>query len=189
MATAPDITTPKLMTAEELMRLPTGMGKRFELIHGELKTMSPAGFKHGRITMKIGARLQSHTSGRGLGIVAAAETGYRLRSNPDTVRAPDVSFVSKAKLEKVGEVTAFFPGAPDLAVEVVSPDDTAAEVKSKVSEYFEAGAKAVWIIYPDSREVVVFRSARESVVLSEQDTLDGGEVIPGFTCRVAELFE
>jgi Uma2 family endonuclease len=189
MAAAPDVTTPKLMTAEELIRLSTGMGKRYELVHGELKTMSPAGFKHGRIAMKIGARLQTHASSRGLGSVAAAETGYRLRNNPDTVRAPDVSFVSKARLDKIGEVTAFFPGAPDLAVEVVSPDDTATEVKIKVSEYFEAGGKLVWIIYPDTREVVVFRSARESTVLSSQDTLDGGEVIPGFTCRVAELFE
>jgi len=189
MAAAPEVTIPKLMTAEELIHLPTGMGKRYELVHGALKTMSPAGFKHGRIAMRIGARLQTHVSSRGLGSVAAAETGYRLRSNPDTVRAPDVSFVSKARLDKTGEVTAFFPGAPDLAVEVVSPDDTATEVKTEVSEYFEAGAKLVWIIYPDTQEAVVFRSARESVVLVSQDTLDGGEVIPGFTCRVAELFE
>ena len=179
----------KVMTAEELIRLPMGMGKRYELVRGELKTMTPAGFEHGEIAMELGERLKAYVRAKKLGTVPAAETGYRLRTNPDTVRAPDVSFVSRARREGAGKVKGYFPGAPDLAVEVVSPDDTAAEVKTKVSEYFEAGAKLVWIIYPDTREVVVFRSARESSVLSAEDTLDGGEVVPGFACPVAELFE
>jgi len=179
----------KRMTAEELIRLPTGMGARYELVKGVLITMSPAGFEHGDIAGELGSRLRVYVRAKRLGTVPAAETGYRLRSNPDTVRAPDVSFVSKARVDKAGKTQGYFHGAPDLAVEVVSPDDTAAEVKTKVNEYFDAGSKSVWIVYPDSREVVVFRSARESVVLSVQDTLDGGEVIPGFTCRVAELFE
>ncbi len=179
----------KLMTAEELIRRPTGMGARYELVKGVLITMSPAGFEHGDIAGELGSRLRVYVRAKRLGTVPAAETGYRLRSNPDTVRAPDVSFVSKARVDKAGKTQGYFPGAPDLAVEVVSPDDTAAEVKTNVNEYFDAGSKSVWIVYPDSREVVVFRSARESVVLSVQDTLDGGEVIPGFTCRVAELFE
>jgi Uma2 family endonuclease len=179
----------KLMTAEELIRLSTGMGKRYELVKGVLITMSPAGFEHGDITGELGSRLRAYVRARRLGTVPAAETGYRLRINPDTVRAPDVSFVSKVRVDEAGKTKGYFPGAPDLAVEVVSPDDTAVEVKTKVNEYFEAGAKSVWIIYPETREVVVFRSARESVALSEQDTLDGGDLIPGFTCRVAELFE
>ena len=183
------VTADKIVTAEELIRLPMGMGKRYELVRGELKTMTPAGFEHGDIAAELGTRLRAYVRAKRLGAVPAAETGYRLQSNPDTVRAPDVSFVAKARVDKVGKMKGYFPGAPDLAVEVVSPDDTASEVKTKVSEYFEAGAKLVWIIYPDTREVVVFRSARESTVLSSQDTLDGGEVIPGFSCTVAELFE
>ncbi len=179
----------RILTAEELIRLPMGMGKRYELVRGELKTMTPAGFEHGDIAAELGTRLRAYVRSKHLGTVPAAETGYRLQSNPDTVRAPDVSFVAKARVDKVGKMKGYFPGAPDLAVEVVSPDDTAAEVKTKVSEYFEAGTQSVWIIYPDIREVVVFRSARESVVLSKADSLEGGEVIPGFTCRVAELFE
>lgn len=179
----------KLMTAEELIRLPTGMGERYELVRGELKTMSPAGSRHGRISARVGRLLDQYVSGKKLGEVFGAETGFTLRRNPDTVRAPDAAFVAAARVPPEGVPIGYWPGAPDLAVEVVSPDDTAAEVKTKINEYFDAGAKSVWIVYPDTREVVVFRSARESVVLSEQDTLDGGEVIPGFACPVAELFE
>lgn len=183
------VTAQKLMTAEELIRLPTGMGKRYELIQGELRTMTPAGFQHGDITAELGSRLRTYVRAKRLGTVPAAETGYRLTSNPDTVRAPDVSFVSKARVDQVGKVKGYFPGAPDLAVEVVSPDDAAADIQAKVSEYFQAGTSLVWIIYPNTREVVVFKTTRESLVLSHQDKLEGGAIIPGFTCSVAELFE
>ena len=90
---------------------------------------------------------------------------------------------------KTGRVKGFFPGAPDLAVEVVSPTDAAAEVQRKVREYFDAGAQQAWVVYPDLREVMVFRSVRESVTLAAADTLDGGALIPGFVCPVAQLFE
>lgn len=176
-------------TAEALLRLPTGLGERYELVKGELKIMSPAGFEHGEIAMALGERLRAYVRKKHLGAVPAAETGYRLRTNPDTVRAPDVSFVSKARREKLGRLKGYFPGAPDLAVEVVSPDDAAELVKSKVKEYFDAGSKLVWIIYPETRDIVVFRSARKSEVVSFEDTLDGGDVLPGFTCPVRELFE
>jgi Uma2 family endonuclease len=182
-------TAEKLMTADELLRLPTGMGKRYELVQGELKTMSPAGSKHGQIAAQICALLTLFVRSGKLGRVFGAETGFILRRNPDTVRAPDAAFVSTARVPKEGLPAGYFPGAPDLAVEAVSPDDRAEEIKAKVSGYFEAGAKLVWIVYPETREVVVFHSARESLGLSAQDTLEGGEVIPGFACAVAELFE
>jgi Uma2 family endonuclease len=178
----------KLMTAEELMRLPTGMGKRYELVQGELKTMSPGGSRHGRISVRIGGLLDQFVRAKKLGAVFGAETGFILRRNPDTVRAPDAAFVAAARIPAQGLPPGYWPGAPDLAVEVVSPDDTAAEVKAKISEYFEAGARLVWIVYPETREVVVFRSARASLGLSAQDMLEGVDVVPGFTCAVAELF-
>ena len=177
------------MTAEELLRLPTGMGKRYELVHGELKTMSPAGSRHGRIAARASIFLGQYIYLKKLGEVFGAETGFILRRHPDTVRAPDAAFVAAARIPPEGLPVGYFPGAPDLAIEVVSPDDTAVEVKAKVNEYFEAGARLAWIIYPDTREVAVFKSARESLILSERDILDGGEVIPGFTCPVKELFE
>lgn len=179
----------KIMTAEELIRLPTGMGERYELIQGELRTMTPAGSKHGRITVRIGGLLDQFVRAKKLGEVFGAETGFILRRNPDTVRAPDAAFVAAARIPPEGTPAGYWPGAPDLAVEVVSPDDKAGEIKTKVSEYFQAGAKLVWVIYPETREVVIFRSIRESLVLSDQDNLEGGDVIPGFTCSVAELFE
>ncbi len=179
----------QMMTAEKLLRLPSGMGQRFELVKGELRTMPPAGFEHGDIVGELSMRLRQYVRSRGLGRVLGAETGFVLSRNPDTVRAPDVSFVSEARVAQTGRVKGFFPGAPDLAVEVVSPTDAAADVQRKVREYFDAGAQQVWVVYPDLREVMVFRSVRESVTLAAADTLDGGTLIPGFTCPVAELFE
>jgi len=103
--------------------------------------MTPASPRHGKIAVRIGGRLDHFVSARQLGEVYGAETGFTLRRKPDTVRAPDAAFVSAARIPPGGIQSGFFPGAPDLAVEVVSPDDTAAEVKAKVNEYFEAGAR------------------------------------------------
>jgi Uma2 family endonuclease len=123
-----------------------------------------------------------------LGVVFAAETGFKLASDPDTVRGVDIAFVSKARLEAVGEVEGYWPEAPDLAVEVISPSDTYTGVEEKVTEYLQAGAKAVWVVNPRRRTITVYRSLNEITILTEQDTLDGGEVVPGFRCRVSEVF-
>jgi len=177
------------MTADELLRLPTGMGERYELILGVLRVMSHAGSHHGDIVLEIGMRLRVHVRAHRLGATFGAETGFILSRNPDTVRAPDVAFVAATRVPPSGLPEGFFPGTPDLAVEVISPSEAATEVQSKVSEYFAAGSRLVWIVYPNTRQVMVFRSARESVILSTDDTLDGGDLLPGFACRVAELFE
>jgi Uma2 family endonuclease len=177
------------MTAEELLRLPTGMGERYELVLGELKIMSPAGSRHGLIALSIGSLLRQAVRRGRLGAAFGAETGFVLSRDPDTVRAPDVAFVAAARLPPGDLPDGYFPGAPDLAVEVISPSEAAAEVQRKVNEYFEAGARLVWVVYPDTRQVVVYRSARESLTLLADDTLDGGDLIPGFASRVAELFE
>ena len=191
----PDVSAPpaapaaRPMTAEELLRLPTGMGERYELISGELKIMSPAGSRHGRIASRINSLLEQVAHQGGLGATFGAETGFILSRNPDTVRAPDAAFVAAARLPAGDLPDGYFRGAPDLAVEVISPSEAAAEVQSKVTEYFEAGARLVWIVYPNNRQVVVFRSARQDTTLVADDTLDGGELLPAFACRVSELFE
>jgi Uma2 family endonuclease len=177
------------MTADELLRLPTGMGRRYELIEGELKIMSPAGSRHGLIALRLGGRLDRFVQERRLGAAFAAETGFILARDPDTVRAPDAAFVSAARIPPTGLPEGYFPGAPDLAVEVISPGDTAAEVAGKTNDYFEAGTRQVWLVYPDLRQVAVFASARESRILAVDDTLDGGDLLPGFTCPVAEIFD
>ena len=186
---APAETPSPPMTADELLRLLTGMGKRYELVKGMLKTMSPAGFRHGSIVAMLTRRLVAHAMDAKLGRVAGAETGYVLQRNPDTVRAPDISFVTQARLDQISLIRGFFPGAPALAVEVVSPNDTASYVAEKTTSYFEAGTRQVWNVYPDQRQVAVFISARESIILAAADTLTGGDLLPGFACPVAEIFE
>lgn len=180
-------TTATLMTAEELIRLPRGQF-RYELIDGELKQMSPAGHNHGRIAMRLSAPLAFYVGEKGLGEVYAAETGYKLKSNPDTVRAPDLSFIEQKRVNEVGEAKGYFPGAPDLAVEVLSPEDTVSGVEQKVGEWLDAGSRLVWVVSPKMRTVTVYRSRTDIEILTEKDLLDGGSVVPGFEYPIRKLF-
>jgi Uma2 family endonuclease len=175
------------MTANELLALPRGQF-RYELINGELKTMSPAGHTHGKIIIRLTLPLAQHVKQNGLGEVYAAETGFKLRSNPDTVRAPDIAFITRQRVKDVGETTGYWPGAPDLAVEVLSPDDSVSEVEQKVSEWLEAGSKQVWVVSPKMQTVTIYRSPTDIKVLVGAETLDGEDVIPGFQFKVAEIF-
>lgn len=180
-------TTTQLMTADELLKLPRGRF-RYELIKGELRTMSPAGQEHGAVIMNLAAPLATHVKAHKLGFVFGAETGFKLAINPDTVRAPDIAFIARARIEREGILKGYGVGAPDLAVEVLSPGDTAEEVEEKTAEWLAAGARAVWIVSPKRRTVTVHRSQKDIKILTEQDELDGADVVPGFRCRVAEIF-
>ena len=179
--------TTQFMTAEELIKLPRGKF-RYELIKGELITMSPAGSEHGAVIMNLGAPLTVHVRTNNLGIVFGAETGFKLASNPDTVRAPDIAFVRRERIPETGVPKGYWPGAPDLAVEVVSPGDTVYEVDEKVAEWLAAKARAVWVVNPKRRTVTVHRPSKNVVVLSEADELDGQDVVPGFRCRIVGIF-
>jgi Uma2 family endonuclease len=180
-------TTTQLMTAEELLKLPRGQF-RYELVEGELRQMSPAGHNHGRIVVRLTLPLAQHVADHNPGEVYAAETGFKLKTNPDTVRAPDVSFIRRERVEEVGETEGFWPGAPDLAVEVNSPGDTIREVEEKVEEWLNAGTSLVWVVSPKLRTVTAYRSLTDIVTLTERDALDGGDVIHGFQYPVAKLF-
>ncbi|AHY47565.1 Putative restriction endonuclease [Rubrobacter radiotolerans] len=177
----------KRATAEELFRLPDD-GYRYELVRGELRQMNPAGNIHGRVAMNFGAELRMHARKNGLGEVYAAETGFKISTDPDTVRAPDVAFISRARLEEVGETEGFWPGAPDLAVEVVSPADTYTEVEEKVSDWLDAGTKLVVILNPRKKTATVHRPQGNVSLLGESDTLDCGDVVEGFEVAVEDLF-
>ncbi len=150
--------------------------------------MTPAGGGHGRIAMTIGAALSKHVKAKQLGEVVAAETGFLIARNPDTVRAPDAAFISKRHVPPGGLPEGFFPQAPDIAVEVLSPSDSHLDVEEKIEQWLQAGAALVWVVNPRGRSVTVYRSGRDPRILRENDVLTGEEVCAGFSVKVAELF-
>jgi Uma2 family endonuclease len=172
------------MSAERLLaaNLP-----RCELIGGGIVVMSPAGFDHGRSASKIVGALENHVAPRRLGVVTTAEAGFQIAHNPDTVRVPDVAFVRADRIPP-GGVKGFFQGAPDLAVEVVSPTDRAGEVAAKVQIWLDAGSPMVWVVDPEKRTLAVHRSGNDVTVLSASDTLQGGDVLPEFSISVGLIF-
>jgi Uma2 family endonuclease len=176
------------MTAEELLRLPDD-GKRYELVAGELHAMPPAGGEHGfiggRASRRIGRFLDEHPDVGGE--ICTSDTGFRLARNPDTVRAPDAAYVSAERLP-MALVRGYPEMAPDLVVEVVSPSDTASEVQAKVGEWLRAGSRLVWVLYPATRTAMTYQPDGAARVLHADDTLTGEPVLPGFACRVGELF-
>jgi Uma2 family endonuclease len=181
-------TTSGHLTADDLLRMPDD-GHRYELVRGELRRMPPAGHVHGRVTINFTTPLDQHVRAQSLGAVYAAETGFKLASNPDVVRAPDVAFVRRERVEAIGDVEGYWPGAPDLAVEVVSPNDVYTEVEEKVFDWLDAGARLVVVLNPRKRAVTAYRSLSNIVVLTEKDALDCSDVVPGFTIAVREIFK
>ena len=179
--------TEKRMTADDLLKMPRD-GFRYELVRGELRQMAPAGQGHGGITINITVPLGAYVKQQDLGRVYAAETGFVIANEPDTVRAPDTAFVRKERVVDLS-LKGYFPGAPDLVVEVISPNDVYAEVEEKVAEWLEAGTELVIVVNPRQRTVRVHRSLTDIAVLTEDDVLDGGEVVPDWQLPVKEIFE
>lgn len=179
----------KQTTAEELLRMPDD-GSRYELLKGELRKTPPAGGEHGAVATDIGTSLNNHVKANGLGRVFTAETGFIISYDPDTVRAPDAAFVKRERAERAGRVTGYWPGAPDLAVELVSPNDTYAQVTEKALAWIEAGTLMVLVLDPGEawRTVTVYRSTEDIRILSESDTIDGADVVPGWKLPIAKLF-
>ena len=176
-----------LVTAEDLWR----MGERdydFELVAGRLVPMTPAGGRHGAVAARLTGALGAHVEAHGLGVVYAAETGYVLRRNPDTVRAPDLSFVSRERPAGREVSVGFIEGPPDLAIEVRSLDDTMAELVRKAEDYLAAGARLVWVVRPEVRKVHVHRPGIPVEHLADDGTLDGYDAVPGFRLPLDKLF-
>jgi Uma2 family endonuclease len=176
--------TAPLMTAEELLHTNVP-NKRTELVRGRLVVREPAGWRHGAVTMNLALRLGQHVALTGAGQLLAAETGFTLFRSPDTVRAPDVAFVGR---DRIPNITAGFPElAPDLVVEVLSPDDRPGETLAKVGDWLEAGARLVWVIDPERRIARVYRQDGTESVLNERDALLGEDVLAGFSCALAAI--
>jgi Uma2 family endonuclease len=176
------------MKVEELYVMPDD-GFTHELQGGMLVSEPLPGFRHGRVMVLVAELLSTHVRKHRLGVVLGGDSGFILARNPDTVRGPDVAFVSKARFDQHGDTIRAFTGAPDLAIEVLSPSNTRSALHGKVADYLAAGTLRVWVVDPEGRTVTVYASLLWPQRLGEDDTLDGGEVVPGFQVRVGELFE
>ncbi len=177
----------QLMTAEDLFWL-SNDGKRRELVKGELREMPPASGRHGIYGGRLQVYLGHHVLTQKLGEVFLAETGFTIARAPDTVRGPDIAFVSQNRLPDPLP-DGYLPLAPDLAVEVVSPNDTKREVMDKIGEWLDAGVRLVWVVEFRKRTITVYRSRQQVRVLTEGDMLEGGDVVPGFSLPVRVVFD
>lgn len=174
-------------TAEELAQMPSG-GNRYELVNGVLNMISPAGGRHGRVTVRVNKLLAIHVDDHGLGETFAAETGFLLARNPDTVRAPDAAFVSQQKMQTLVDDSGFVPYAPDLAVEVVSPNESFADIERKAFNWLDSGTMLVLIVEPDSETVHAYRSRSNITVLTSNEFLDATDVVDGWRVKVSAFF-
>ena len=181
-------TTARLMTAEELLDMPDD-GYIYELVRGELVKFMGTGLEHAYIADNCYGSIRDYVIRANLGRVFTTQLGYRLASDPDTVRIPDIAFVRRERLDVVGVIRGYFPGPPDLAIEVISPNDRYPEVETKIFDYFSAGTQMVILLEARNRTAKIYRSPTDVVILTEADTLDGGDVVPGWSMRVSEIFE
>jgi Uma2 family endonuclease len=172
------------MTAEELIRLPDD-SMCHELIKGELLTMPPPGDLHGAVTMNLTLPLANHVKANNLGVLRAAETGFKLESDPDTVLAPDIAFIARDRVG--GPVSGYRNGAPDLVVEVMSQWDSRPKVARKAALWVELGARSVWVVNPRQRTVEIWQADREKRVFHETDELVD-DTVPRFRIKVSEIF-
>ena len=178
--------TSKLMTIEKYAKLPDD-GWRYELERGELRRMPAGGMRHGGIGAKLARRLGDFVEDGDLGLVMV-ETGFIFEIDPPTLKAPDVAFVRAERLPPPEALLLFSHVVPDLAIEVVSPNDEPAEVAAKAEFYLAHGVPLVWVADPAPRTVAVHRPGQEPRVLGVGDTLEGQEVVPGFRLPVADIF-
>lgn len=178
--------TRQLLTIEEFAALPDD-GWRYELVRGELRRMPAGGVLHGGIGLRLGRRLGEYVDRRRLGL-AVIETGFVFEAEPPTLTVPDVAFIRAERLPPPEELPLFSRVVPDLAVEVVSPNDEPGEVADKVAFYLAHGVPLVWVVYPSPRQVAVHRPGRPSRPLGVGEALDGEEVVPGFRLPVADIF-
>jgi Uma2 family endonuclease len=179
------MSTATLVTAEELFRR-SGDGGRYELIAGELYMMSPAGWRHGEVIGTLHGLLWQYVNEHHLGSVFGAETGFLISRNPDTVRAPDIAFIAKSSMPANKPTQAYWPGAPDLAVEVLSPSDNTDAAAKKIAAWLAAGA-VVWEVDPDNESITVHATASMRVY-SGSEILLGEPAVPGFRCNLDDIF-
>ena len=177
----------RLVTAEEFARIPND-DYHYELVEGRVVRVSPPGSRHGVLIAHIAMLLGQHAEANHLGAVIAVG-GFKIATNPDTVREPDIAFVDRSRIAKSGVPDGYWPGPPDLAVEIKSPGDRPSEIRAKVDDYLARGVRLVWIVDPKTQTVTAHVPHVSAVTLSVDDVLDAGDVVPGFTCPVRRIFD
>ncbi len=182
------MTVKQRLTADELWEMPEVPGKRYELVEGELVEMPGAGMLHNFIVGLLYRLIDAYAREHQLGVAFSDGLGYLIRRDPDILRIPDVSFLSRARLPEGQIVSGYCPVAPDLAVEIVSPNDRFSDVLAKVHEYLAAGTRLVWVVWPEGQMVIVHGSDGVAE-LGPEDVLSGEDVLPDFEVRVKQLFE
>ena len=181
MATATPMTAERLFDSQ-----PSNI--RCELINGKLRTLPFSGWRHGETVGALLVILGHHVMDNRLGMILGADPGFTISRDPDTVRAPDIAFIARENLPAELPKSAFWPGAPDLAVEVLSPNDKTGEVDDKIRAWLAAGTKLLWVVDPQLQSVTIYRSATDVVVKTAADVLEGGDVVAGFRTPIADIF-
>ena len=180
-------TEAKLLTAADLLRLYSD-GVRGELIRGVLCETMSTGIEHGKIVMDLGYELNAFIKSRQFGLLVGSDSGVWLERDPDTVREPDIAFFSAERMPLDARITGYAEMAPDLVVEVASPSDSRREVYDKAHMWLSHGVRLVWVVHPETRTVDVHRPNHAVATLSDEDALDGLDVLPGFACEVSAVF-
>ena len=179
---------PKPLTAEDLMKMDSE-GVRGELVQGAFYEIMGSGFRHTVIAGRFARHLGNFVEPRGLGLVGGADGGVRLERDPDTVRIPDAMFIPANRLPPYDDIDLYFESIPAIAVEVKSPSDSVAEVNDKARMWNSYGVPLVWAAYPETRTIDVHRADGSITTLYEDDILDGGEILPGFSVLVRDIFD
>ncbi|MBI4582899.1 MAG: Uma2 family endonuclease [Planctomycetes bacterium] len=174
------------VTVDEFWKL--SRNRRCELIRGEIIDMTPVGGEHGSIQINLAIHVGGHIKSQDLGAVSGGETGYKLESDPDTIRAPDLGFVVKARLPEGGVPKKFWPFQPDLAIEIVSPSDSYEDVELKVREWMQAGTREVWVVNPRLKEIKIHRPNQPAKVFRSGEILQSHELLPGLSLKIGDVF-
>ena len=186
-ATETGLADTRLLTADDLLRL-SAQGVRGELVRGVLHETMASGHRHGKIAVNLATELNIFAKARRIGTVVASDSGVWLERDPDTVREPDVAFTSAEKIPLDAEIDGYAEVVPDLVVEIVSPHDSRRWARDRAQMWLDHGAPLVWMVHPNTRTIDVYCPGTDATTLHEDDSLDGHEVLPGFTCSVSTIF-
>ncbi len=182
-----DAITEKQVTPDDLIKL--SQDGRYELIEGVIYKMAPAGEEHGFVALNIGTIINNFVRKKRLGITTGAETGYKLASDPDTVKSPDVAFKSNNRLAEKGLSKGYSTVMPELVIEVNSPFDSYTKILKKIQDWLKARVLEVWVVEPEDSSIVIYDSSGNHKILEKKDEIEGGEILPGFKCKVSEFFD